>query len=79
MTIWRSTDSGAHYVIDRLVDDGAAGYSSLQEMPGDAGLFLLYEQSDREASSLGHLAADALIGALSVLNPDRMVFRSLSL
>ena len=75
MTIWKSVDGGGHYAIDRLVDPGAAGYSSLQEVPGGAGLFLLYEQSDREASSLGHLAADALIGALSVLNPDRMIFR----
>jgi hypothetical protein len=38
-------------------------------------LWLLYEQSDKEPNSLDNLGAEALIGSLSVLNPDRFVLR----
>ncbi len=58
--------------LQAYVGDGTA------RAPGTHGrgqLFLLYEQSDREAASLGDLTAEALIGALSVLNPDRLVLR----
>lgn len=74
--MWRSGDGGATWGSQQLVDAGASGYSALQA--GGAGeLWLLYEQSDREAASLGDLSAEALIGALSVLNPDRIVLRRL--
>ena len=86
MSLWSSADDGASYQLAQLVDAGAAGYSSLQAFegegtaasPGASGadqLWLMYEQSDRQADSLGHLSAEALIGALSVLNPDRFVLR----
>lgn len=90
MSLWKSTDDGASYQLLRLIDGGASGYSSLQAVPpaaadrrapdgrsrnASSSLWLLYEQSDREATSLGHLGAQALIGALSVLNPDRLVLR----
>ena len=39
MTIWKSNDEGGTYVVDRLVDPGAAGYSSLQAAPQGEGLF----------------------------------------
>ena len=42
---------------------------------GKDNLWLLYEQSDREAASFSHMSAEALIGALSVLDPDRFVLR----
>ena len=87
LTIWRSEDQGDSYQIDELVDVGASGYSSLQAYAGAAsaaapgtkgkpGLWLLYEQSDRAADSLDHIGAAALIGALSVLNPDRFILRA---
>ena len=87
MTLWRSDDEGDSYQVEALVDPGAAGYSSLQPYPangtaaapgtpGKAGLWLLYEQSDRAADTLDHMGAAALIGALSVLDPDRFILRA---
>lgn len=102
MTVWTSTDEGATWLVQQLVDPGAAGYSSLQAAApvrpprghggdavdsgdavgsgGGAGgkVWILYEQSDRASNSLGHLTAEALVGALSVLDPDRFVLRLLS-
>jgi hypothetical protein len=49
--------------------------------PGTAGepsLWLLYEQSDRQAESLSHMSVAAFIGALSVLDPDRFVLRAVN-
>lgn len=78
LTVWRSHDEGATYPHKLLVDPGAAGYSSLQAGSAPGELWLLYEQSDREARSLAHLGAEALIGAIAVLNPDRFVLRRLN-
>ena len=44
---------------------------------GDDSIWILYEQSDRPANSLGHAAAAGVIGALTVLDPDRFVLRLL--
>lgn len=76
MTIWESRDDGTSYQVKELIDPGAAGYSSLQDNDGK-GLWILYEQSDPAPETLSSLSADALLGALSVLNPDRFVLRML--
>jgi len=75
LTVWSSTDGGNSFVPRELVDAGAAGYSSLQrdDPTSSTAAWLLYEQSDREPSSLKNLAAEAFIGALTVLDPDRIV------
>eukprot|EP00658_Telonema_sp_P-2_P057228 TRINITY_DN4567_c0_g1_i2.p1 TRINITY_DN4567_c0_g1~~TRINITY_DN4567_c0_g1_i2.p1 ORF type:complete len:204 (+),score=42.11 TRINITY_DN4567_c0_g1_i2:207-818(+) len=78
MTIWKSEDQGERYQVSELVDPGASGYSALQ-VENRSGMWLLYEQSDVEADSLSHMGAAALIGALSVLNPDRFVLRWIGL
>ena len=78
MTIWESRDDGTSYQVKELVDAGASGYSSLQDNAGK-GVWILYEQSDPAAESLSSLSAEALLGALSVLNPDRFVLRLLQL
>ena len=75
MTVWESRDDGVSYQVNQLVDAGPSGYSSLQEDP--QGVWILYEQSDPPAETLSSLSAEALIGALSVLNPDRFVLRLL--
>jgi len=78
MTVWTSNDRGHSYQKHLLVDAGSAGYSSLQLAAGDeSGLWVLYEQSDREPDSFGHLTAEALIGELAVLDPDRFVLKLL--
>ena len=76
MTLWESHDLGESYKVKQLVDAGASGYSSLQEDPGK-GIWILYEQSDPAPESVSSLSAEALVGALSVLNPDRFVIRLL--
>ena len=73
MTVWSSSDDGTTYEVSSLVDEGASGYSSLQ-VDGD-GLWILYEQSDPAPVTLSSLSAEALIGGLAVLNPDRFVLR----
>ena len=73
MTVWSSVDDGTSYQVASLVDEGASGYSSLQV--DDGGLWILYEQSDPAPVTLSSLSAEALIGGLAVLNPDRFVLR----
>ena len=64
--------------------DGGGRAAAAQRVAGagaEAGggrLWILYEQSDRQADSLSQMAAEALIGALSVLDPDRFVLRLLA-
>ena len=43
----------------------------------DDSIWIMYEQSDRPANSFGHVAAAGVIGALTVLDPDRLVLRLL--
>jgi len=86
MTLWKSEDDGESYEVAQLIDEGASGYSSLQTDHSGAGhvasekeaLWILYEQSDPLPETFSSLSADALIGALSVLNPDRFVLRLLT-
>ena len=54
---------------------GGDGGARTQRIQGGNSVWLLYEQSDRAADSFDHLGLEALIGALSVLNPDRFVLR----
>ena len=80
MTVWSSSDGGGAWAPLQLVDPGAAGYSSLQLDRNDSEtLWILYEQSDAAPLDLAHLAADAVLGHLSVLDPDRIVLRALTL
>ena len=73
MTLWRSKDQGATYDRMQLLDDGASGYVSIQVF--DNKLYAFYEQSDDAANSLSHMGIEALIGSLTVLDPDRLILR----
>ena len=73
MTLWRSGDQGASYDVVRLIDEGASGYVSLQV--SSSKLFLFYEQSDDAAQTPSKMGIEALIGSLTVLDPDRLVLR----
>jgi len=68
MTLWRSEDEGYSWGAKQLLDPGLSGYSSLQaDCHGHTcEALLLYEQSDDWSKNL-------------VMNPDRFVFRRISL
>ena len=76
MTVWSSVDGGATFDVAAAVDEGAAGYSSLQA-GGEGELWILYEQSDPAAETPAERTVEALLGELAVLNPDRLVLRQL--
>ena len=42
-------------------------------------LWVFYEQSDESAQSIEELGIEALIGSLSVLNPDRLVLKKVDI
>ena len=80
MTLFRSDDQGATYRPMKLLDAGASGYSSVVADPTTPGvLWVLYEQSDVAAQTPSELGTEALIGSLTVLDPDRLVLRKVSL
>ena len=58
---------------------GDSSARSEEDSGDDAELWILYEQSDPAPFDLSHLAADALLGDLSVLDPDRIVLRRIAL
>ena len=58
---------------------GDSSARSEEDSGDDAELLILYEQSDPAPFDLSHLAADALLGDLSVLDPDRIVLRRIAL
>ena len=62
----------------RVLDSGASGYSSIQVDDDSNSLWVFYEQSDDSAQSLEEIGIEALIGSLSVLNPDRLVLKRVS-
>ena len=64
-------DDGETFQKRAVVDAGAAGYSSLQASCD--GVYALYEQADPAPATPGEVAAEALIGDLAVLDPDRIV------
>jgi len=66
MTLWTSDDEGASWQVLQEIDPGTSGYSSLQVEEGPHGVeaLLLYEQSD---------------SMQLVMDPDRFVFRRLSI
>ena len=81
LTLWTSDDDGDSFSVEALVDADAAGYSSLQVAPtadGDCEIvYLLYEQADPEPQTAAALTAEAFIGGLAVLDPDRFVLQKL--
>ena len=73
MTLYESLNQGETYEIKHVIDSGASGYSSIQ-VDGTS-LWILYEQSDESAQTAEEVGIEALIGSLSVLNPDRLVLK----
>ena len=71
-----SSDSSAQKHVPRGGGSGGGGGGGGGS--GSGSLWILYEQSDRQPKDLSHLAAEELIGALSVLDPDRFVLRLLT-
>ena len=77
MTLYESSNQGETYEVKRVLDSGASGYSSIQ-VDGSS-LWVFYEQSDESAQSIEELGIEALIGSLSVLNPDRLVLKKVDI
>ena len=77
MTVWESVDQGRSYRVLRVLDEGPSGYVSMQVTAST--LYVLYEQSDQEAQTLSELGIEALIGHLTVMDPDRLVLRVIDL
>jgi hypothetical protein len=70
--------SGAQSTSPSLANQSTVPVHATNGNTGES-VWILYEQSDVSPHTLSSLSAEALIGGLSVLNPDRFVLRKVDL